>query len=36
LYLDPLSFGLAKPHFSINNPDLDHDWCELISLREEK
>jgi len=30
------NFGLIKPQFPIYSLDLDHDWCELISLREEK
>ena len=36
LWFVPYNFGLIKPQFPISNPDLDHDWCELISLREEK
>jgi len=36
LYFVPQSFGLVKPQFPIYNPELDHYWCELISLREEK
>lgn len=36
LYFIPRDFGLVKPQFPIYNPELDHDWCELILLREEK
>ncbi len=35
LYFVPHDFGLIKPQFPTYNPELDHDWCELISLREE-
>ncbi|WP_347839257.1 hypothetical protein [uncultured Draconibacterium sp.] len=34
LYFVPHDFGLNKPLFSIYNPDLDHDWCEFILLKE--
>lgn len=34
LYFVPHDFGLIKPQFPIYNPELDHDWCELISLTE--
>lgn len=34
LYFVPHDFGLIKPQFPIYNPELDHDWCELISLIE--
>lgn len=36
LYFVPHDFGLVKPQFPTYNPELDHDWCEFISLREEK
>ncbi len=36
LWFVPYDFGLVKPQFSTYNPELDHDWCELVSLREEK
>ena len=36
LWFVPHDFGLVKPKFPTYNPELDHDWCELISLREEK
>lgn len=36
LYFVPHSFGLIKPQFPLYNPELDHDWCEFISLKEEK
>ncbi len=36
LYFVPYNFGLIKPQFPNYNPELDHDWCEFISLREEK
>jgi hypothetical protein len=36
LYFVPHDFGLIKPQFPFYNPELDHDWCELISLRKEK
>ena len=36
LYFVPHDFGLIKPQFSTYNPELDHDWCELISFRLEK
>lgn len=35
LYFDPHNFGITKPHFSNYYPELDHDWCEFISLCEE-
>jgi hypothetical protein len=35
MYFIPNDFGLIKPQFPIYNPEFDHDWCELISLREE-
>lgn len=35
LYFIPDDFGLIKPQFPVYNPELDHDWCEFISLREE-
>ena len=34
-YFVPHDFGLIKPQFPNYNPELDHDWCELISLCEE-
>lgn len=36
LYFVPHDFGLVKPQFPTYNPELDHDWCEFISLREER
>ena len=36
LYFVPHDFGLIKPHFPFYDPELDHDWCEFISLYEEK
>uniref|UniRef100_UPI0032171227 hypothetical protein n=1 Tax=uncultured Draconibacterium sp. TaxID=1573823 RepID=UPI0032171227 len=36
LYFIPHDFGLVKPQFPKYNPELDHDWCELIALREVK
>ena len=35
MYFVPHDFGLIKPQFPNYNPELDHDWCELISLCEE-
>ncbi len=35
LWFVPHDFGLVKPQFPIYNPELDHDWCELVSLSEE-
>lgn len=35
MYFTPHDFGLIKPQFPTYNPELDHDWCELISIREE-
>ena len=35
LWFDPLDFGLPKPRFHEYEPELEHDWCELISLHEE-
>ena len=32
----PHDFGLIKPQFPTYNPELDHDWCEFVSLKEEK
>jgi hypothetical protein len=34
-YFIPNDFGLIKPQFPIYYPEFDHDWCELICLREE-
>lgn len=34
LYFVPHDFGLIKPQFPSYNPEHDHDWCELISLKE--
>ena len=34
LYFVPHDFGLIKPQFPVCNPELDHDWCELILLKE--
>lgn len=36
LWFNPLDYGLPNPKFSNYDPQLDHDWCELILLREEK
>lgn len=36
LYFNPCDYGLGKPQFPVYNSDLEHDWCEFISLREEK
>lgn len=33
LYFVPQDFGLVKPKFPIDNPELDLDWCEFISFR---
>lgn len=35
LWFIPNDFGLAKPQFPTYNPELDHDWCELILFKEE-
>lgn len=35
MYFVPNDFGLIKPQFPNYNPELDHGWCELISLSEE-
>ncbi|WP_167611464.1 hypothetical protein [Maribellus sediminis] len=34
LYFIPHDFGLIKPQFPAYNPELDHDWCEFILLRQ--
>lgn len=34
LYFVPHDFGLIKPQFPVYNPDLDHDWCEFILMKE--
>lgn len=34
LWFNPLDFGLPKPQFPKYNPELDHDWCEFIGLKE--
>lgn len=34
LYFVPHDFGLKMPQFPIHIPDLDHDWCELILIKE--
>lgn len=31
----PCDFGLIKPQFPLHDPELDHDWCEFILLKEE-
>ena len=36
LFFVPQDFGLIKPQFPAYNSELDHDWCEFISLQEEK
>lgn len=36
IYFIPHDFGLIKPQFPTYNIELDHDWCEFVSLREEK
>lgn len=33
LWFVPNDFGLIKPLFPIFNPELDHDWCELVCLK---
>ena len=35
LWFVPNDFGLIKPQFPNYDPELDHDWCEFISFREE-
>jgi len=35
LYFVPHDFGLVKPQFPVYDPELDHDWCEFILLKEE-
>ncbi|MEN8118418.1 MAG: hypothetical protein ABFS16_15650 [Bacteroidota bacterium] len=35
LYFVPHDFGLVKPQFPTYNPELVHDWCEFVCLREE-
>ncbi len=34
LYFVPHDFGLIKVRFPVYNPELDHDWCEFILLKE--
>lgn len=36
LYFIPHDFELIKPQFPVYDPELDHNWCELISVKEEK
>lgn len=35
MFFVPHDFGISKPQFPVYNPELDHDWCEFISLRKE-
>ncbi len=35
LWFVPNDFDLVKPQFPNYDPELDHDWCEFILLKEE-